>query len=184
MKYDIQWLLGKKEKGENPKFLFFWGHQPAKNGQLSATCFSQWWISPFEHEGINYNTAEHWMMAEKARLFGDQEILDKIVKAESAPEAKKLGRMIRDFKEDKWLEKRYGIVLQGSLHKFGQHQNLKEYLLNTSDRIIVEASPVDRIWGIGLTADSAKASDPAQWNGLNLLGFALMEVRDILRNKN
>ena len=121
-------------------------------------------------------------MAQKALLFGDKEIYEKIIVANSPAEAKTLGRQVRNFEEATWNAKRFEIVVAGSLQKFTQHQDLKEYLVNTKERVLVEASPVDKIRGIGLAADSEKAENPKHWNGLNLLGFALMEVRDMLKN--
>jgi ribA/ribD-fused uncharacterized protein len=90
---------------------------------------------------------------------------------------------VRNFDETTWNNKRFEIVVRGSLEKFTQHKDLNEFLRNTKEKVLVEASPVDRIWGIGLTADSDKAENPKRWNGLNLLGFALMEVRDIIKNE-
>lgn len=177
MKYSIDTLLA----DANPKkYLFFWGHQPAKDGSITKTCFSQWWESDFTVEGITYRSAEHWMMAKKAELFNDNEVLEKIHACASPAEAKKLGREVRNYDDALWLENRYAIVKEGNYHKFSQDAALKDFLLNTGSRIIVEASPVDDIWGIGLPADNPKAANPATWRGLNLLGFALMEVRDIL----
>jgi ribA/ribD-fused uncharacterized protein len=187
MNYNLDWLVENFEKGRRKKFLFFWGHQKNKNGELTSSCFSQWWASPFIVDKVKYDTAEHWMMAQKAVLFGDHEMFNKIVIAKSPAEAKALGRQVRNFNEKVWDTARYEIVVKGNLQKFSQHAELKEFLLNTKDRILVEASPVDRIWGIGLTADNESAENPQHWNGLNLLGFALMEVRDILNtdtNKN
>ena len=182
MIYNLDWLIDTFEKGKRTKYLFFWGHQKSKSGDLTSSCFSQWWTSPFFVDKIKYNTAEHWMMAQKALLFADTEIYNKIIVAKSPAEAKNLGRQVRNFDDTIWNDKRCEIVVNGSLQKFGQNKDLKEFLLNTKDRVLVEASPVDRIWGIGLSADSDKAENPKRWNGLNLLGFALMEVRDILKN--
>ena len=120
-------------------------------------------------------------MAEKARLFGD-DILVQILAAKSPAEAKKLGREIQGFDAEVWEAHKVDIVRAGNLHKFGQHKDLLKFLLSTGDRVLVEASPVDAIWGIGLAADAPEAADPARWRGPNLLGFALMEVRDELRN--
>jgi ribA/ribD-fused uncharacterized protein len=180
MNYSIDILSEEFRKGKRHKFLFFWGHQKSKDGSITKTCFSQWWGSPFTVEGVVYKTAEHWMMAKKAELFNDAEIYDRIVAAKSPVEAKALGREVKGFKADVWTEKCYQIVVEGNFHKFSQNEELKEFLLQTKDRVIVEASPVDKIWGIGLTGDSDKAENPLLWNGLNLLGFALMEVRDQL----
>jgi ribA/ribD-fused uncharacterized protein len=176
-------LIDNFEKGKQIKYLFFWGHQKSKSGELTSSCFSQWWTSPFIVENVRYNTAEHWMMSQKALLFNDREIYEKIIVAKSPAEAKKLGRQVSNFDEAIWNAKRFEIVIKGSLDKFTQHKDLKEFLLNTKERVLVEASPVDRIWGIGLTVDSEKAENPKCWNGLNLLGFALMKVRDIIRKE-
>lgn len=175
MKYDI------KDIAPESKFLFFWGHQPSKDGTITKTCFSQWWLSSFEVDGITYKTAEHWMMAKKAELFNDDEILEKILQANSPAEAKKLGREVKNYVDSLWLENRYEIVKLGNFHKFSQNPDLKEFLLNTKERILVEASPVDAIWGIGMASDHKDIQNPEKWRGLNLLGFALMEVRDELK---
>lgn len=179
--YTLDWLIADYEQGNRPKYLFFWGHQPSKDGVLTASCFSQWWPSPFVVDGVRHNTAEHWMMAQKALLFHDTAVFEEVIAAKTPGEAKKLGRQVQHFDEALWLEKRFEIVVAGCLHKFGQHPDLRTFLLNTHDRVLVEASPVDTIWGIGLAADNARAENPQQWNGLNLLGFALMEARDTLR---
>lgn len=163
------------------KFLFFWGHQPNKDGSISKTCFSQWWLSSFEVDKVIYETAEHWMMVKKAELFKDDAVLEKILKAKSPAEAKKLGREVKNYNETLWLAARFDIVKEGNYHKFSQNPELKTFLLNTKDRVIVEASPVDAIWGIGMAGDHKDAQNPEKWRGLNLLGFALMEVRDDLK---
>lgn len=163
------------------KFLFFWGHQPNKDGSISKTCFSQWWLSSFEVEGITYKTAEHWMMAKKAELFNDNAVLERIIESNSPAEAKKLGREVKNYDDKLWLANRFEIVKQGNYHKFSQNPDLKEFLINTNDRVLVEASPVDPIWGIGMASDDKDVMNPEKWQGLNLLGFALMEVRDELK---
>jgi ribA/ribD-fused uncharacterized protein len=175
MKYNIQNI--------NPdnKFLFFWGHHPSKDGTITKTCFSQWWESSFLVEGIEYKSAEHWMMAKKAALFNDKEIFEKIIYCKTPAEAKKLGREVQNYNDTIWLENRFEIVKNGNLHKFSQSKDLKTFLLNTNERIIVEASPVDPIWGIGMASDHKDIDTPEKWKGLNLLGFALMEVRYELR---
>jgi ribA/ribD-fused uncharacterized protein len=120
-------------------------------------------------------------MAEKAILFGEVETRDRILEAPHPDVAKKLGRGVRNFDEEKWDRARFGLVVRGNLAKFGQNPELAEFLLNTGNRVLVEASPVDQIWGIGLAADDPRAEAPGEWKGLNLLGFALMEVRQMLR---
>lgn len=121
------------------------------------------------------------MMAKKAELFKDDEILPRILQAKSPAEAKKLGREVKNYNETLWLAARYEIVKEGNYHKFSQNPELKTFLLNTNDRVIVEASPVDAIWGIGMAGDHKDVLNPTKWKGLNLLGFALMEVRDDLQ---
>ncbi len=152
---------------------------------MTKTCFSQWWENfPFEVDCVAYKTAEHYMMAEKARLFGDAEMRERIIESGHPGEAKKLGRKVRGFEETKWEAERSRIVVRGNFAKFQQNPLLAEFLLKTGQRILVEASPRDRVWGIGLTAHDARAENPEAWKGLNLLGFALMEVRQTLIDEN
>ena len=174
---DLQTLIIEVEKGLRPKYLFFWGHQPGVAGQIDKACLSQWWPSSFSIEGVLYPTAEHYMMAEKARLFGDNSTWEKILAVGHPRAAKQLGREVRDFNEEIWNQHRYAIVVRGNEAKFAQNVALKSFLLTTKNRILVEASPVDRIWGIGLAADDPQVENPEKWKGLNLLGFALMQVR-------
>ncbi|MFB7514321.1 NADAR family protein [Streptomyces sp. NPDC056144] len=177
----IEELTQQVTGGERVKWLLFWGHRPHPSGRLSASCLSQWWPSPFVVDGVRYETAEHWMMAAKARLFGDAEAERAALSARTPAEAKKAGRLVRGFDDAVWERERFGIVVEGSVHKFASDEALRSYLLSTGSRVLVEASPVDRIWGVGLAADDPRAQDPARWRGLNLLGFALMEARDRLR---
>lgn len=183
MRYNNEWLIQQYAEGNAQKLLLFWGHQPSKDGSITKTCFSQWWISPFEVEGHVYKTAEHWMMAGKARLFNDTATLSKILTAKSAPEAKQLGREVQGFEVALWEKEKFNLVLQGNLHKFSLNPSLKEFLQKTGNLVIVEASPMDAIWGIGLAADHPDAENPSKWKGENLLGYALMEVRDLLNMK-
>ena len=157
------------ETGE--KFVFFWG---------TASPFSQWHPAPFVLDGIACATAEHWMMAEKARLFGDVEARARILAAPGPGRAKRLGREVRGFDESRWEAERFGIVVRGNVAKFGQNAALREFLAATGSKVLVEASPFDHVWGIGLGRDHVDATNPARWRGLNLLGFALMEARSAL----
>ncbi|MEV5611649.1 NADAR family protein [Streptomyces sp. NPDC052225] len=174
---DRESLVAALEAGARVKYLRFWGHAPRKDGALGPSCLSQWWPSPFTVDGVEYATAEHWMMAGKARLFGDAEAERRAIAAGHPSQAKKAGRMVRGFDDAVWERERFAVVVEGSVHKFASDPALREYLLNTGDRVLVEASPVDRVWGIGLAADDAAAEDPRKWRGPNLLGFALMEAR-------
>jgi ribA/ribD-fused uncharacterized protein len=163
-----------------PQFLFFWGHRPSKDGSIKKSCFSQWWKSDFSENSIVYKTAEQYMMAKKAELFNDTEIQNAIINNEDPRESQKLGRLVKGFNQEVWDNNKYEIVKQANLLKFGQNNELKSFIKGTGKQVLVEASPHDTIWGIGLTQHDSKALNPTTWKGSNLLGFALMEVRDIL----
>jgi hypothetical protein len=184
MFYNNTWLIKRIDAGDRVKFLFFWGHQPARDGTVGRNCFSQWWPAPFDADGITYPTAEHWMMAKKARLFGDRETEDKILQANTPAEAKKFGRLVKNFDLDVWDRHKFEIVVQGNFHKFSSHPELKKFLTGTQDRVLAEASPVDIVWGIGLAADHTDIENPLKWRGENLLGYALMQVRDQLTSNS
>lgn len=177
----VESLVGEVRAGARVRYLHFWGHTPRADGTVGASCLSQWWPSPFTVDGVGYATAEHWMMAGKARLFQDPEALGRVLAAEHPAEAKKAGRLVRGFDDAVWERERFDIVVEGSVHKFTAHEELRAFLLGTGDRVLVEASPRDRVWGIGISASHQAASDPEHWRGLNLLGFALMEARERLR---
>lgn len=169
------------EAGAAVKYLHFWGHRPEADGSAGRGCLSQWFPAPFEVAGEHYATAEHWMMAEKARLFGDPEAERAAIDAANPALAKAAGRTVRGFDDEVWVRERFEIVVRGSTHKFAANPDLREFLLGTGSRVLVEASPRDRVWGIGMGAGNENAENPAAWRGLNLLGFALMEARDRLR---
>ncbi len=170
-------LTAALDTGATFKYLRFWGHRPQRDGGVGAGCLSQWWPAAFTVDGREFATAEHWMMWHKATLFGDLAVAERVLAAGHPHRAKALGRQVRDFDEATWAARRYEIVVAGSVAKFAQHEPLRRFLLGTGDRVLVEASPTDRVWGIGLTADDPRAADPATWRGDNLLGFALMEAR-------
>jgi hypothetical protein len=182
MKYTKQDIINRQNQGEEVNFCFFWGHQVPKDGQMTKSCFSQWYISPFKDEnGVEYTTAEHFMMAGKARVFNDNVILEKILASKDPKGVKALGRKIANFDAEVWDLHKYNIVKQGNWLKFSQNEAMKAFLLSTADAVIVEASPYDTVWGIGLLASDIKAQQAGTWLGENLLGFALMEVRDLLK---
>ncbi|MFI5936867.1 NADAR family protein [Actinoplanes sp. NPDC051494] len=173
-------LIALTATGRSVKYLFFWGHRPQRDGSVGAGCLSQWWPAAFTVDGVRFATAEHFMMWRKARLFGDEESARKIVTAGHPRQAKMLGRRVSGFDDQAWERERFGIVVDACVAKFGQHQDLRDFLTGSGKRVLVEASPTDRIWGIGLAATDDRAGDPARWRGLNLLGFALMRARDQL----
>jgi ribA/ribD-fused uncharacterized protein len=176
----VEELRAACEAGEAPKYVFFWGHRPRRSDSIDQSCFSQWWPCHFDADGESFDSAEQYMMWRKARLFEDDETAIAILEARSAAHAKALGREVRNFDEGTWLKHRWEIVVTGSVAKFDADEALGNYLRSTRERVLVEASPIDSIWGIGLAADAPAAADPSGWDGLNLLGFALMEARSSL----
>lgn len=173
MHMDREWLM--KHRDEMPEILLFYGHKTTD--EITEMCLSQWYPCEFEAEGTKYTSAEQYMMAEKARLFGDEEIRDQILKTSDPAICKKLGRKVRNFNQEKWNKNRENIARKGNFYKFSQNAKLREFLLSTGDKILVEASPKDRIWGIGMGKSDPDALDPAKWRGRNLLGFSIMSVR-------
>ncbi|WP_416900786.1 NADAR family protein [Micromonospora echinospora] len=180
--WNVAELTDAVRAGRTPKFLFFWGHRARPDGTVGPGCLSQWWPAPFTVDGTRFATAEHHMMWAKAMLFGDRATAGRVLTVAHPNEAKTLGRQVAGFDEQTWRERRFEIVVAANLAKFGQHPDLRAFLLGTGERVLVEASPLDRIWGIGLAADDPAATDPARWRGPNLLGFALMRVRAALRD--
>lgn len=150
-------------------FTFFW------NGP-----FSQWHICKFKLDNVEYNCAEQWMMASKARFFKDDLSLRKILKANDPREQKRLGREVANFIEDKWNGVARDVVYRGNEAKFIQNPKLKEVLLKTKGTTLVEASPYDQVWGIGLRESDPRALDRKTWKGKNWLGQVLTALRDEL----
>ncbi|HEY4223711.1 MAG TPA: NADAR family protein, partial [Myxococcota bacterium] len=159
--------------GEALAYVFFWKHTPVVAAP-DARVLSQWSPHGFTIDGTRYPTAEHYMMAEKARLFGDEDARAKILLSSKPNDVKALGRAVRNYDDKKWSHARFDVVVRGSRAKFSASDALRAYLVSTAPKILVEASPLDTIWGIGLAADAPNASTPSSWRGLNLLGFALM----------
>jgi len=153
------------DAGEQPEYLMFWGHRPSADGGVGRGCLSQWWPAPFTVDGVVYPTAEHFMMASKALLFGDSGAAEQIVRAADPGAAKALGRQVRGFDEQVWAGQRFGVVVVGNLAKFSQHPQLGQFLLASGDLVLAEASPRDRVWGIGLAAGDERAASPRTWQG-------------------
>ena len=176
----VEDLVRSINAGARPRYLPFWGHRPRRDGQLNKACLSQWWPARFDADNETFGSAEHYMMWRKALLFDDAERAAAVLKSPSPAQAKAIGRQVPGFDEAVWVQHRWDIVVAGSIAKFSSDPGLRDFLLFTGRRVLVEASPVDRIWGIGLAADSEFAEVPQRWPGLNLLGFALMEARSRL----
>ena len=179
MKYNLQDIIKRFDEGEHLEYVFFWGHH-AKPGQVTKACFSQWYPCVFEVDSVIYNCAEQYMMAGKARVFNDEETLRKILSTSDPKIIKALGREVKNFDTGKWAAVSKDIVVKGNLHKFAQDIKLFQFLRETGNRVLVEASPYDTIWGIGMKESDTEITNPHNWKGLNQLGFALMEVRDLL----
>jgi ribA/ribD-fused uncharacterized protein len=145
-----------------------------------ASPFSQWYPCTFVVDGNTYSCAEQYMMRGKAVLFGDHAIAAQILAAPHPRDHKALGRKVASFDDAIWRREREAIVLAGNRAKFTQNPELRALLVATRGTELVEASPRDRIWGIGLGADDPRARDRAQWRGANLLGKILTALRDEL----
>ena len=141
--------------------------------------FSNWHPSKFVAEdGKEYICSEQWMMAEKARIFGDEETRAKILASTDPREHKVLGREVKNFVPSEWTAISRDVVYQGLKMKFSQNPSMKQVLLDTEGTDIVEAAADDRIWGIGLGEDDPLIHDPNNWNGLNWLGETLTKLRE------
>ena len=180
---DREHLCQAVRDGDRLRYRLFYGHTGRADGKLSDAVFSQFWPCAFLLGTIRYRWAEQWMMASKARLFGDEEALGRILQAKAPLECKRIGREVRGFDDVLWRHHRFDLVTVGNVAKFGQDPALRLYLLATADEILVEAAPTDKIWGIGLGRAHADAQSPQRWRGQNLLGFALMRARSILRGE-
>lgn len=154
------------------KYHFFW------RGPLS-----QWRVSHFKEDDIMYCCAEQYMMYKKALLFKDTETANAILETSAPKEHQLLGRQVKNFNQDIWNQHAKDIVYQGNLLKFTQNPKLLDELLATGDKILVEASPIDRIWGIGLDEDAALTTPDVEWEGLNWLGEVLTRVKHHFQNK-
>ena len=154
------------------KYVFFW------NG-----IYSQWYQAPMTIDGVLYNCCEQYMMHQKALFFGDTETAEKIMLTSHPNDQKQLGRQVKNFNKDRWDKVNLQIVYKGNYAKFTQNENLKEELLATGNKILVEASPYDQIWGIGMGEEENGVNDPMNWKGQNLLGWAITLVRQELQNQ-
>lgn len=151
-------------------------HNPEEeNGYLS-----NWFHSNFSMNGINFTSMEQYMMYKKAVCFNDNEIAEQILATQDVARIKELGRSVSGYNESVWNGVRQIIVYDGLLAKFSQNDSLREQLLDTKDAILAECAVKDRIWGIGLSMNDPQRINPEKWKGQNLLGFALMMVRDKL----
>jgi ribA/ribD-fused uncharacterized protein len=150
-------------------FTYFW---------KSASPFSQWHDRGFVVDGIEFKTAEHWMMHGKAKLFGDEKHMQKAIEANHPRDAKSVGRAVKGFSKPVWDANARNIVYQGNYYKFTQNLDLKQQLISTSGTRLVEAAPNDEVWGIGLSEKEARRVGEKNWKGTNWLGEVLDAVRE------
>lgn len=179
-RYDREAIKQRYNDGEPLQFVFFWGPGESK---LPKACFNQWHNAAFHHNNFLYANAEQAMMAEKAYMFKDFGTLQQILDCVSPRAVKALGRMVQNYNDTQWAAGRLQLVVDINYEKFSQNHDMRENLLATGQSILVEASPVDQVWGIGLVETNDWAKNPNLWRGTNLLGEALMIVREQLRQE-
>ncbi|TKJ84826.1 DUF1768 domain-containing protein [Paenibacillus sp. CFBP13512] len=158
-----------RSSSQSERFLFFY---------RDASPFSQWYPASFELEGQQFTSAEQYMMYGKAQLFGDRDIAARILQADHPRQQKALGRQIQRFDDELWNREAKNIVYRGNHAKFTQNPELLLVLLATAGQTLVEASPTDRIWGIGLSEDDPRIHQRATWRGTNWLGEVLTQLRE------
>ena len=172
-KYSKDELIATEEVTK--EFIFFWNPE-----DTPQACLSQWTISNFEDLTQKYNCCEQYMMAQKALFFSDFENEKRILQSNDPSEMKRLGRIVKNFNSEEWNKVKYSIVLNGNYYKFSQNKEMRDFLMATGKSVLVEASPEDKVWGVGLDESNKDIYDLNKWKGENLLGFALMELRDEL----
>lgn len=157
------------------KFIYFWGTKD-KNGFLS-----NWHLSRFIIDGKMYTCVEQYMMSEKARLFGDEEVFAKIMATDNPREQKALGRAVKGFDKVKWEQVAREVVYKACYAKFTQKPELEKALMATEGTTLVEASPRDPIWGVGLAESDPRILTRSTWRGLNWLGEVLTRAREEIK---
>ena len=157
---------------ETDEYVFFYG-----------SCFSQWAEFKIDIDGIEYNCCEQYMMSEKAKLFKDEVALAAIMKEVDPAKQKAWGKRVKNFNKEEWEKVCKEIVFKANYAKFTQAPFCYRKLMETGNKIIVEASPYDTIWGIGIGCNDARALDPKKWRGTNWLGEAIMKVRETIRQE-
>lgn len=165
---ELEFFKFKSQVDQYEEFTFFWE---------DSSPFSQWFKSKFSEKGKTFLTCEHYMMYHKALLFGDISTAEKILQIKHPREVKSLGRGVKDFNNEIWNQNRVQIVYNGNRLKFESNGFLKKQLLLTSETTLVEASPYDTIWGIGYRAENKRSHSRKTWNGDNLLGEILTQLR-------
>lgn len=164
-------------RGVNMEKLFFWGHTE-HGSNVTKACLSNFYPCKFEFNGKTFNFSEQCFMYQKAMLFNDFEIAKQVLNETDVRKIKALGRKVKNFNNELWDKHKEDFMFNACYAKFSQNDKLKDFLLSTGNHEIVEASPVDNIWGIGFSSDNAM-ENVDKW-GQNLLGKVLMKVREDL----
>lgn len=175
-KYSLEKLRKDFNSGKKIDFLFFYGHTNDKK-EVTKSSLSQWYIKDFRDNDLVFNCMEKYMMYNKALLFDDKDIANEILNNNQPKAIKELGRKVKNFNDEIWDKMKYKIVFTGNYYKFSQNTDLRNFLISTKNKVLVEASPYDKVWGIKMKYDDENIENPFYWKGENLLGFALMEVR-------
>ena len=178
-KYSNEWLRQQTAEGKARELCMFWMPEPV-NG-VDKSCFSQWWLGEFWSVIDTFCCVEQFMTVQMAKLFGDAEAQKAVMECDDPKWMKPIGHRVKDFDQGIWDMVKYSVVVNGNWYKFSQNRELRDFLLSSGDSVLVYASPYDETWGIMLSEEDEEAQDPANWQGQNLLGYALMEVRDELR---
>lgn len=182
--YSLEKLRQLWNEGDRFQFVYFWQNtkEDVSKEEYNSSCCNQWFPSNFVDEnGRMYNCCEQYMMAQKAIVFGDDDTLQKILSEKNPSKIKKLGRIVKNYNQKIWNSKCQDIVFQGNLYKFTQNEKCRKFLLSVpKDAIFVEASPLDKKWGIRLSEQQPKAKNPLEWQGTNYLGFQITRVRDYI----
>ncbi|MEI0796540.1 NADAR family protein [Brachyspira pilosicoli] len=179
-KYSLEKLRKDFNSGKKIDFLFFYGHTNDKK-EVTKSSLSQWYIKDFKENDLLFNCMEKYMMYNKALLFDDKDIANEILNNNQPKAIKELGRKVKNFNDELWDKMKYKIVFTGNYYKFSQNADLRNFLLSTKNKVLVEASPYDKVWGIKMKYDDENIENPFFWKGENLLGFALMEARDEIK---
>lgn len=179
-KYSLEKLRKDFNAGKKIDFLFFYGHTNDKK-EVTKSSLSQWYIKDFKENDLLFNCMEKYMMYNKALLFDDKDIANEILNNNQPKAIKELGRKVKNFNDELWDKMKYKIVFTGNYYKFSQNTDLRNFLLSTKNKVLVEASPYDKVWGIKMKYDDENIENPFCWKGKNLLGFALMEARDEIK---
>lgn len=179
-KYSLEKLRKDFNSGKKIDFLFFYGHTNDKK-EVTKSSLSQWYIKDFKENDLLFNCMEKYMMYNKALLFDDKDIANEILNNNQPKAIKELGRKVKNFNDELWDKMKYKIVFTDNYYKFSQNTDLRNFLLSTKNKVLVEASPYDKVWGIKMKYDDENIENPFCWKGKNLLGFALMEARDEIK---